>query len=211
MNYEQKHQEDLEAAKGWLAIAKENNNTIAIQILKKFFPELKESEDEKIRKALLESFKYQQRESYTDKEWLNGIKLSEIVSWLEKQGEQKSWSKEDERLLNNMVIVIKDYYNKEDAQSLISWLKSLKDKMQPQPKQEWSEEDEEMLERCIDKMSITAPNLWKKEIDWLKSLKPNHWKLSEEQMEIVENLLAYEMPPRHKKIFESLYNDLKKL
>jgi UDP-glucose 4-epimerase len=46
MNYEQKYKEDLEAAKGWLAIAKENNNKIAIQILEKLFPELFESEDE---------------------------------------------------------------------------------------------------------------------------------------------------------------------
>ena len=49
MDYEQKHQEDLEAAKGWLTIAKENDNKIAIQILEKFFPELRESEDERIR------------------------------------------------------------------------------------------------------------------------------------------------------------------
>ena len=33
MNYEQKYQKDLEAAKGWLAIAKENNNNISIQII----------------------------------------------------------------------------------------------------------------------------------------------------------------------------------
>ena len=54
------------------------------------FPELKESKDEKIRKELLESFKHQQRESRTDAEWLNGIKLSEVVSWLEKQKETVS-------------------------------------------------------------------------------------------------------------------------
>lgn len=54
--------------------------------LETLIPELKESEDERIRKELLESFKYQQRESHIDKEWLNGIKLSEVVAWLEKQG-----------------------------------------------------------------------------------------------------------------------------
>ena len=52
------------------------------------FHELKENDDERIRKELLESFKYQQRESRTDKEWLNGIKLSEVVAWLEKQGKK---------------------------------------------------------------------------------------------------------------------------
>ena len=48
-----------------------------------------DEKDERIRKELLESFKYQQRESRTDKEWFNGIKLSEVVAWLEHQGEQK--------------------------------------------------------------------------------------------------------------------------
>ena len=60
------------------------------------FPELKESEDERIRKELLESFKYQQRESRTDKEWLNGIKLSEVVTWLEKQGNTNETIDRDE-------------------------------------------------------------------------------------------------------------------
>jgi hypothetical protein len=55
--------------------------------LENLFPELKESKEERIRRGLLESFKYQQRESHTDAEWLNGIKLSEVVSWLEKQKE----------------------------------------------------------------------------------------------------------------------------
>ena len=59
------------------------NSTKAV--LEEIFPELAENRDEKIRKELLESFKYQQIESRTDKEWLNGIKLSEVVAWLEKQ------------------------------------------------------------------------------------------------------------------------------
>lgn len=84
MNYKQKHQEDLEAAKGWLAIAKENNNTIAIQILEKFFPELKESEDERIRKAQLDYWR-----SVGGKEWY-GVPVQETIAWLEKQGEQKT-------------------------------------------------------------------------------------------------------------------------
>lgn len=52
--------------------------------------------------------------------------------------QSSTWSKEDERLLNNMIIVIKDYYNDKDAQSLISWLKSLK------PQSQWKPSDEQM-------------------------------------------------------------------
>lgn len=102
--------------------------------IKELFPEVIESEDERIRKELIEHVKDQQssfisapdcRDKYEEEE---NNKYNSWLAWLEKQGgkETTEWSKEDERLLNNMVIVIQDYYNKEDAQSLISWLKSLK-------------------------------------------------------------------------------------
>ena len=85
MDYEKAYKHALDLAKQVhdTTISKQQKENIEI-----IFPELRESEDERIRKELLESFKYQQRESRTDKEWLNGIKLSEVVAWLEKQGEQ---------------------------------------------------------------------------------------------------------------------------
>ena len=76
------YKEKLRLAKEALESGSYDRNTIEY-----IFPELKESENEKIRRELLESFKHQQRESRTDAEWLNGIKLSEVVSWLEKQKE----------------------------------------------------------------------------------------------------------------------------
>lgn len=45
-----------------------------------YIPELKENEDERVRKALLESFEYQIKESRPDKEWICGVKLKEIVA-----------------------------------------------------------------------------------------------------------------------------------
>lgn len=52
-------------------------------------------------------------------------------------------------------------------------------------------------------------------IDWLKSLRPQpHWKPSEEQMEMLEDAIAYygdSWLSRKQKILESLYEDLKKL
>lgn len=69
-----------------LRISKDN----VLDWLKKQNPVKFDEKDEKIRKELLDSFKYQQRESRTDKEWLNGIKLSEVVTWLEKQGESNN-------------------------------------------------------------------------------------------------------------------------
>jgi len=83
MNYE----EDLESAKGWLAIAKENNNNLAIQILEKLFPELKESEDERIRKALIRNFTNQHSGNFPT---ADGFTREQILAWLEKQGEQNT-------------------------------------------------------------------------------------------------------------------------
>ena len=64
-------------------------NVLVEYVLKRQKPSTWSEKDDRIRKELLESFKYQQRESRTDKEWLNGIKLSEVVAWLEKQSEQQ--------------------------------------------------------------------------------------------------------------------------
>lgn len=50
------------------------------------FPELKESEDERVRNKLIEFFK-----GYSpDEEWWGNITQEDILSWLEKHGEQKS-------------------------------------------------------------------------------------------------------------------------
>ena len=112
--------------------------------LQDIFPELAESDDDRIRKELLESFKYQQRESRTDKEWLNGIKLSEVVAWLEKQGEQnfpilsnsaktgKNWSEEDEKCIDNCCLLIgaaDNCYEKTFKDDCIHYLQSLKERM----------------------------------------------------------------------------------
>ena len=52
--------------------------------LQKMFPQLEESEDEKIRKELIRAFK----SLNTIKVW-NGIERTDILTWLEKQGEKK--------------------------------------------------------------------------------------------------------------------------
>ena len=123
-----------------------------------------------------------------------------------KKTEQKpAWSEEDERMLD---IILNDinYAQKNFSSSKltpytikVNWFKSLKDRVQPQPKQdvsiqinpseyindmggngcylknttqkpvEWSEEDNDTLNRCISLMSYN--DAAKEETDWLKSLK----------------------------------------
>lgn len=58
-------------------------NVITKLIFERYFPELKESKDEEIRKALMkfiEAFPYERLET-------NGVSVKETLAWLEKQGE----------------------------------------------------------------------------------------------------------------------------
>lgn len=56
-------------------------------VLESLFPELKESEDEKIRKYLL---KLADRCPEDSIDFMRGVKKGDIIAWLEKQGEQKN-------------------------------------------------------------------------------------------------------------------------
>ena len=64
----------------------------------------------------------------------------------------KSWSEEDERMLNSTIWHLRHSVNNGDTEysagQLEDWLKSIKDRIQP--KQEWSEEDEAMFQGVIE-------------------------------------------------------------
>ena len=95
MDYEQKYKEALDRAryyhsKNYLLI----NCSSAIENI---FPELKESEDEKIKKTLIEYIKGIKSWNY-----FLGISKEQMITWLEKQGEQ----------------------NTLDADKIIEWLKN---------------------------------------------------------------------------------------
>ena len=115
-----------------------------------------------------------------------------------KEAEQKStWSEEDEIGLGDALWCCKQaasIANDENDMGNVwfaeQWLKSLKDRVQPQ--QEWSEEDEERIKNILSVLGVQVcwngatgkkGNPYQKEIDWLKSLKPqNHWKPTEAQL-----------------------------
>ena len=72
------------------------------QDIENIFPELKESEDEKIRKEIINYFKCQSRDEPARKNIHN-----KWITWLEKQGEQNpTWSEEDEVGLGDALWVI---------------------------------------------------------------------------------------------------------
>ena len=87
------------------------------------FPELKESKDEKIRKELIRAFK----SINTIKVW-NGIERTDILAWLEQQGEQPTaWNEEDEDYTNDLIKYFSQNERlKNTKEDIVFWLKSLR-------------------------------------------------------------------------------------
>jgi len=105
-----RYNEALEMAK----IAHKDEDRHLKATLERIFPELKENKDEKIKKALINTAKY-----YHLKEspYLSDISKEQVISWLEKQGEQRPQGKttleaiNEENVDNASKIVPKDYNN----------------------------------------------------------------------------------------------------
>ena len=145
-------------------------------VLERIFPELKESEDEKIRKDLIIYL----RSILSNKKY--GDKFIESwIAWLEKQGEQKpafemitpeeslgidsdtynkivdeciygeqkpaEWSEEDETVLDNLIYALENDRIGNNRDEYVEYLKSLKDRVQPQWKP--SEREKEALLWCV--------------------------------------------------------------
>ena len=107
-------------------------------------PELAESEDERCRKAIIEDYKVLGDASLRGAKVTLELKnVEEKIAWLEKQKEQKpaEWSEEDERHIENIKALIRDYRKgpfKEDIDWMLERLKSLR----PQP--HWKPSEEQM-------------------------------------------------------------------
>lgn len=263
--------------------------------LEKMFPELKESEDEKIRKHLIKHFGNKSKEDWND------VPVKSILAWLEKQGEHADFlnkiqigdkvtrnedgvlvnlsqlnrvakkqgeqkpvfemktpeeslgvdsgtynkivdeciygeqkpacSEEDESRMDNLCHFLEEYgnqyYGHLTLQGTISWLKSLKDRVQP--KQRWSEEDKKLIDDTCHLINTLASGYGEKVTElitlsgtqMIASIKTrlralvdsrpqSTWKPSDEQMEALfeahKQMSAYYHTP-----LLSLYNELKKL
>lgn len=83
MDYEKKYNE----AQKWIeSIYSELSHEQQMEA-EAFFPELKESEDEKIRKAMIDFFKHEREEGITVLHY--GVNIESMIAWLEKQCEKK--------------------------------------------------------------------------------------------------------------------------
>ena len=127
-----------------------------------------------------------------------------------------AWSEEDEVKLKSACALIRNTSlngNEGIEDFTIDWLKSLKDRVQPQPKQEWSEEDERTYKSIIYSFDHNYP-LTIQQQEFVKSLKPqSQWKPSNEQMKALDNALSLAKNCGEESAFDlrTLYEQLKKL
>ena len=218
------YDEAIERAREW---AKQPTVWNSEDICQKIFPELKESEDESIRKDI-----------YIYLDWLDGRKdcaprgkytIKDMIAWLEKQSEQKPTRSEEDKLRAKQAIMYlskklsfeseKDDYNFREGQ--INWLKSLKDRVGCEANctttKEWSEEDSAMINKLLAVVDLyynrSGDDLDKQScISWLKSLRPQkQWKPSEEMLEalyraVPENVMEIS---EDKMLLDKLYQGLK--
>ena len=149
---------------------------------------------------------------------------------LKKIEQKSSWSEEDENRVNRLIAYFEDKesFTAEDDIVYANWLKSIKDRVQPQPKQEWSEEDENVisliLSICNDflksfEISPASTKVIKEDVNkidnWLKSLRPQTtWKPSDEQLQALRwvcNRTFIAQEPQKESVLEDLYEQLKAL
>lgn len=130
-----------------IKILKEFHDTSALfsvrTALETVFPELADSEDERIRKALIKGFnECLDSSSHYPKnaiKYWRGIVIEDILAWLEKQGEKKpiEWKDSDEKYLFWALLSIqKDIaaseingINTKDLNDCVRWLYSLKQRI----------------------------------------------------------------------------------
>lgn len=112
-----------------LGRAKEMRTTLSDQAISEYiFPELKESEDERIRKAIIDYFNLQE-----DNTTYSFISKKDIINWLEKQALKSEWGKEDEHRVEDIIYFLdtakKHYASIVELDACINWLKSIKERL----------------------------------------------------------------------------------
>jgi len=130
-------------------IYNKENDVLIMHTIEDLFPEFKESEDEKIRKEIID-FIYDKTDTYELRE-----KSNSWLAWLEKQDEQKpqrmisaeakeamydkpAWSEEDEDVINHLIDICKGAKKfiqfasctQDDITKCQDWLTSLKERIE---------------------------------------------------------------------------------
>lgn len=196
------------------------------EALETLIPELKESEDERIRKGLITYFNDFTLPTF------GGLDPKKILVWLEKQGEQNpaTCKVEPKFKVGDVIVEIKPngycppvrikYIDEgayscksDDGKRFLSFPIISQDEYKlVEQNSAWSEEDEVKLRDVIRLVEQGAPvqSIRDHYTNWLKSLRPqNTWEPSDEQMAALNDAIS----SRDIKydILSGLWKDLKKL
>ena len=169
-------------------IYNKENDVLIMHTIEDLFPDLKESEDERIRKHLISLVKNWDKDGIASKYTSNPNDIKQILAWLEKQGTpaklseeelddklkllrsqpKQGWSEEDEKRLRdtiNTIIVYKEDTNVRCCQSElndcianINWLKSLKERATWKPAPETKSPEEISSEEFRDESGTSTDN-----------------------------------------------------
>lgn len=122
-SYEQKYKAALERAS---KLRFQNPFDTVSQMMEHVFPELKESEDERIRKEIISHLQHE----CVVKRYVSDVEYDRWIDWLEKQGKPK-WTDEDEERLQSCIIALQGKGLMGGVDTMDSkWLKSLKQRME---------------------------------------------------------------------------------
>lgn len=182
-DYKKKYDESLERAR---KIYNQTEFDYEKGMMEEVFPELVESEDEKIRKELI---------CFIETEIPQCAARDKYIVWLKKQGEQKPtldteipFNAKDSELIEATYFIPKGFHAeiigdevhiKQGEQEPVEW--SAEDKSNMQEICKILDSSKKYFADCKEIMNY---------IDWLKSLRPQStWKPSKEQMKVLDEVI----------------------
>ena len=208
-DYKKKYEEALDNFKKIKAANKYNNELV--DFIEYEYPELKENEDERIRKECI---------SIIDA-WDKSCRLQgdycevapKCIAWLEKQGEQKQNVTDIISDLENYFATTTKEQQKKGWDEIKNWEeKHFNHDKHIEPKPAWSEEDDIEISVLINALGElrTYGGDFSKQKNWLKSLKERYtWKPSDEQMTYLSQVM--DRNDYCGSVLYSLYQELKRL
>ena len=177
MDYEKKYKDALDAMKMFIYPRLGGDAKLAAE---KVFPELRESEDERIRKEIITHLYWAQDRGSLPNDVIQSKRVEDWISWLEKQKEQKELP-----LMDGNADLYFDEWNQQKQnptkrQCFEEGMRYAERLQKEQKPAEWSEEDEKMLNDIIGDISWERRNTtvdkdirhYDSELSWLKSLRP---------------------------------------
>ena len=179
MNYEQKYNEVLE----WARKNKARLNGVPIE---EVLPELRESEDERIRQEILDFVLYKPKGSPTDEE------QDRWVAWLEKQKEQKpNQSKEEREYVKTLKGLVSDFIRDSGGgisdvayyQKICDWLDGRHIGQKPA---EWSDTNELVFQDICNHLKVEGYGGW---VLFLKALRNEKFQPKQKWSEVDEKMI----------------------